>query len=147
MKLVRDFGTACAEHHNQSVRNVASCHVQCDEVWAFCYAKAKNVPEERQGTGVGDVWTWTAIDADSKLILSYLCGGRSAEWGYKFMEHLASRVSRRIQITPDGHLVYAQAVEGAFGMDVDYATLIKLYGRVTQAQYGGETLGAATLRF
>ena len=74
------------------------------------------------------MWTWTAIDADSKLILSYLCGGRDAEWAYKFMEDLASRVTTRIQITTDGHRAYAEAVEGAFGMDVDYAMLIKLYG-------------------
>jgi IS1 family transposase len=103
-------------------------HVQCDEVWAFCYAKAKNVPEDKLGTGAGDVWTWTALDADSKLIISYLCGGRDAKWAYMFMEDLASRVSSRIQITTDGHRAYAQAVEGAFGMDVDYAMLIKIYG-------------------
>ncbi len=96
--------------------------------WSFCYAKEKNVPVEKQGTGAGSVWTWTAIDADSKLILSYLCGGRDAEWACKFMEDLASRVTTRIQITTDGHRAYAGAVEGAFGMDVDYAMLIKLYG-------------------
>jgi hypothetical protein len=92
------------------------------------YAKAKNVPEEKKGVGAGDVWTWTAIDADSKLILSYLCGGRDASWACQFMEDLASRVTTRIQITTDGHRAYAEAVEGAFGMDVDYAMLIKLYG-------------------
>ncbi|MGB6431660.1 MAG: hypothetical protein WBF06_13825 [Candidatus Acidiferrales bacterium] len=128
IKLIRDFGKTCADHHNRAVRNVHSRRVQCDEAWSFCYAKATNVPEEKLGTGAGDVWTWTAIDADSKLVLSYLCGGRSAEWGYKFMEDLASRVSSRIQITTDGHRVYAEAVEGAFGMDVDYAMLIKVYG-------------------
>jgi IS1 family transposase len=128
LKLIRDFGKVCAEHHNRAVRGMASRRVQCDEVWAFCYAKAKNVPEEKLGTGAGDVWTWTAIDAESKLIISYLCGGRDAAWAYKFMEDLASRVSSRIQITTDGHRAYAQAVEGAFGMDVDYAMLIKLYG-------------------
>jgi len=128
LKLVEDFGKVCTEHHNKTVRNVASRRVQCDEVWAFCYAKAKNVPEEKQGSGAGDVWTWTAIDADSKLILSYLCAGRDAQCAYQFMEDLASRVSTRIQITSDGLRVYAQAVEGAFGMNVDYAMLIKLYG-------------------
>jgi IS1 family transposase len=128
LKLICDFGKVCAEHHDRAVRGVASKHVQCDEVWAFCYAKAKNVSEEKQGTGAGDVWTWTAIDADSKLIISYLCGGRDAAWAYQFMEDLASRVSTRVQITTDGHRAYAQAVEGAFGMDVDYAMLIKLYG-------------------
>jgi IS1 family transposase len=133
IKLIRDFGRTCADHHNRAVRNVRARRIQCDEAWSFCYAKAKNVPEEKLGTGAGDVWTWTAIDADSKLVLSYLCGGRSAEWGYKFMEDLASRVSSRVQITTDGHRAYAEAVEGAFGMDVDYAMLIKLYGNDAEA--------------
>ena len=128
LKLIQDFGKVCADHHNRAVRGVNCRRVQCDEVWAFCYAKAKNVPNEKLGTGAGDVWTWTAIDADSKLIISYLCGGRGASWAYQFMEDLASRVSTRIQITTDGHRAYADAVEGAFGMDVDYAMLIKLYG-------------------
>jgi IS1 family transposase len=122
------MGAACAAFHNEAVRGVRVERVQCDEVWSFCYAKEKNVPVEKQGTGAGSVWTWTAIDADSKLILSYLCGGRDASWARKFMEDLASRVTTRIQITTDGHRAYAEAVEGAFGMDVDYAMLIKLYG-------------------
>jgi IS1 family transposase len=128
LKLVRDMGTACAAFHNSTVRGVRVERVQCDEVWSFCYAKEKNVPLEQQGTGAGSVWTWIAIDADSKLVLSYLCGGRDASWACKFMEDLASRVTTRIQITTDGHRAYAEAVEGAFGMDVDYAMLIKLYG-------------------
>ena len=128
MKLIPELGVACARHHNAVVRGVKARHVQCDEVWSFCYAKEKNVPVEKQGTGAGSVWTWTAIDADSKLILSYLCGGRDASWAKKFMEDLASRVATRIQITTDGHRAYAEAVEGAFGMEVDYAMLIKLYG-------------------
>jgi IS1 family transposase len=110
------------------VNNVNSRRVQCDEVWSFCYAKEKNVPEEKKTSGAGSVWLWTAIDADSKLLLSYLCGGRDASWAIQFMKDLASRVSTRIQITTDGHRAYAEAVEGAFGMDVDYAMLIKLYG-------------------
>jgi hypothetical protein len=85
-KLIRDLGAACLEHHNATVRNVPTQYVQCDEVWSFCYAKAKNVPEQKKGTGAGDVWTWTAIDADSKLILSYLCGGRDAEWATSIHE-------------------------------------------------------------
>jgi len=128
LKLVRDFGVACAAHNNAIVRDVRSRRVQCDEVWSFCYAKAKNVSDEKKAEGAGDVWTWTAIDADSKLILSYLCGGRDASWARKFMEDLASRLTTRIQITTDGHRAYAEAVEGAFGMQVDYAMLIKLYG-------------------
>jgi IS1 family transposase len=128
LKLIRDMGAACAEFHNSAVRGVAVQRVQCDEIWSFCYAKEKNVPQKKQGTGAGSVWTWVAIDEDSKLILSYLCGGRDAEWACRFMEDLASRVTTRIQITTDGHCAYAEAVEGAFGMDVDYAMLIKLYG-------------------
>jgi IS1 family transposase len=128
LKLIRDMGAACAAFHNEAARGVKVERVQCDEVWSFCYAKEKNVPESKQGTGAGSVWTWTAIDADTKLILSYLCGGRDASWACKFMEDLASRVTTRIQITTDGHRAYAEAVEGAFGMNVDYAMLIKLYG-------------------
>jgi IS1 family transposase len=128
LKLLCDLGAACAAHHNATVRNVRSRRVQCDEVWSFCYAKEKNVPEHKQGTGAGSVWTWTAIDADSKLMISYLCGGRDASYACQFMEDLASRVSTRIQITTDGFRAYADAVEGAFGMNVDYAMLIKLYG-------------------
>jgi IS1 family transposase len=128
LKLLCDLGKACADHHNTAVRNVRSQRVQCDEVWSFVGAKEKNVPQEKQGTGAGSVWLWTAIDADSKLMLSYLCGGRDASWACQFMEDLASRVSTRIQITTDGHRAYAEAVEGAFGMEVDYAMLIKLYG-------------------
>jgi IS1 family transposase len=128
LKLIRDMGAACASFHNRAVRNVPASRVQCDEIWSFCYAKEKNVPVEKEGTGAGSIWTWTAIDADSKLIISYLCGGRDASWACQFMEDLASRVTTRIQITTDGHRAYAEAVEGAFGMDVDYAMLIKLYG-------------------
>lgn len=128
LKLVCDLGEVCASHHNVAVRGVHSCRVQCDEIWSFCYAKEKNVPEEKKAEGAGSVWTWIGIDADSKLILSYLCGGRDAAWACKFMEDLASRVTTRIQITTDGHRAYAEAVEGAFGMNVDYAMLIKLYG-------------------
>jgi IS1 family transposase len=127
-KLLCDLGKACADHHNATIRGIRSRRIQCDEVWSFCYAKAKNVPEEKKNSGAGDVWLWTGIDADSKLILSYLCGGRDADWATQFMEDLASRLATRIQITTDGLKAYAVAVEGAFGMDVDYAMLIKLYG-------------------
>lgn len=128
LKLIRDMGATCAEFHDSAVRGVKARRIQCDEVWSFCYAKEKNVPEKMKDSGAGSVWTWIAIDPDSKLVLSYLCGGRDAEWAYRFMEDLASRVTTRIQITTDGLRAYAEAVEGAFGMDVDYAMLIKLYG-------------------
>jgi len=128
LKLIGDMGTACAEFHDRTVRNLTARRVQCDEVWSFCYAKEKNVPKDMKDSGAGSVWTWIAIDADSKLVISYLCGGRGADWACRFMEYLASRLTTRIQITTDGHRAYADAVEGAFGMDVDYAMLIKLYG-------------------
>jgi IS1 family transposase len=131
LKLIRDMGWACKAHHDSTVRGVRAQRVQCDEIWSFCYAKEKNVPIEKQGTGAGSVWTWTAIEADSKLIISYLCGGRDAAWACDFMEDLASRVTTRIQLTTDGHRAYAEAVEGAFGFEVDYAMLIKLYGAPT----------------
>jgi IS1 family transposase len=126
-KLLVELGEACDAFHDKNVRNVASKRVQCDEIWSFVGAKAKNVPRERDGQW-GDVWTWTALDADTKLMISYAVGNRGAETANYFMEDLASRVASRIQITTDGHKVYAQAIEGAFGADVDYAMLIKLYG-------------------
>ena len=127
--LLVDAGKACIEHHDRTVRRVASKRVQCDEIWAFCYAKQKNVetakaaPEE-----AGDVWTWTAIDADSKLIVSYLVGGRDAGYASEFMQDVASRLANRVQLTTDGLKAYLDAVEDAFGGDIDYAQLIKLYG-------------------
>jgi IS1 family transposase len=128
LKLLADMGCACAEYHNRMVRNVRSRRIQCDEIWAFVYAKQKNVSAEQMEKGAGDVWTWTAIDADTKLIISYTLGTRGAPTAYEFMQDLASRVSTRVQLTTDGHRVYAEAVEGAFGMDVDYAMLVKIYG-------------------
>jgi IS1 family transposase len=128
LKLLADLGSICAQYHNALVRSVNAKRVQCDEIWNFCYAKAKNVPVEKKGSGAGDVWTWVGIDADTKLIVSYLVGGRDAEWGCQFMEDLSSRISGRIQLTTDGHRVYAEAVEQAFGADIDYAMLVKLYG-------------------
>jgi IS1 family transposase len=127
--LLVDAGKACAEHHDLAVRNVASKRIQADEIWSFCYAKQKNVatakaaPEE-----AGDVWTWTALDADSKLIISYLVGGRDAGYANEFMEDVAGRLANRVQLTTDGHKAYLEAVDGAFGSDVDYAMLVKLYG-------------------
>jgi IS1 family transposase len=128
LSLLADLGLACADYHDENVRGVASKRIQCDEIWSFCYGKDKNVSNEQKANGAGSLWTWTALDADSKLIVSYLCGGRDAAWAMDFMKDVASRVTTRIQITTDGHRAYAEAVEGAFGMDVDYAMLIKLYG-------------------
>jgi len=127
-KLLLDIGAACERFQDSTLRNLKSRRIQCDEIWAFVYAKAKNVPERMRGAwGVGDVWTWTAIDADSKLIPSWAVGRRDGATGYAFMLDLASRLSNRVQLTTDGHKVYLEAVEGAFGNDIDYAMLVKTY--------------------
>lgn len=136
-KLLEDVGKACAAYHEANVRGVSAKRVQCDEIWSFCYAKAKNVatakaaPEE-----AGDVWTWTALDADSKLIVSYLVGGRDAEYANAFISDLKDRLTNRVQLTTDGHKAYLDAVEEAFGADVDYAMLVKLYGASPDASKG-----------
>lgn len=132
LSLLADLGKVCADYHDEHVRKVAAKRIQCDEIWSFCYAKEKNVSSEKKAEGAGSLWTWTALDADSKLIVSYLCGGRDASWAKSFMEDVASRLTTRVQITTDGHRAYLDAIEGAFGMDVDYAVLIKLYGSPAQ---------------
>src|SRR5271170_5198585 len=111
LKLLADLGTVCAEYHDEHVRNIKAKRIQCDEVWSFCYGKEKNVSDEKKAEGAGSLWTWTAIDADSKLIVSYLCGGRDASYARLFMEDVALRLSTRVQITTDGHKAYIEAVE------------------------------------
>jgi IS1 family transposase len=128
-KLLVDLGTACAAYHDDHVRNLACERVQVDEIWSFCYAKQKNVPADKRGTfGYGDVWTWTAIDADTKLIVSYHVGGRSGDYAEDFMWDVAGRLTNRVQLTSDGHNAYLRAVEEAFGTSIDYAQLVKIYG-------------------
>jgi IS1 family transposase len=128
-KLLRDAGLACAAYHDTHVRNVNSRRVQCDEIWSFIYAKQKNVKGAKAAPPrAGDVWTWTAIDADSKLIVSWLVGGRDSEYALALMDDLRSRLTNRVQLTTDGHKAYLEAVEGAFGGDIDYAMLVKIYG-------------------
>ena len=128
-KLLVDVGTACAEYQDKGLRNLPCKRVQCDEVWSFCYAKEKNVPAEMKGQfGYGDVWTWTAICADTKLIASWMVGRRDGEAAKEFIADLAGRLANRVQLTTDGHKPYLQAVEDSFGVDVDYAMLVKLYG-------------------
>ena len=132
--LLVDAGKACAEHHDRRVRNVASKRIQADEIWSFCYAKQKNVATAKAAPdGAGDVWTWTALDADSKLIVAFLVGGRDAGYATEFMDDVASRLANRVQLTTDGHKAYLDAVEGAFGAGVDYAMLVKMYGETTTA--------------
>lgn len=133
-KLLVDLGTACDSYHDSNVRNVRVQRLQCDEIWAFVGAKAKNATDEQKAQGWGDIWTWTAIDADSKLCVSYLVGGRDAGWAHEFMEDCAHRVVGRIQLTTDGHRPYLEAVEGAFGMDCDYAQLQKIYGTAPESE-------------
>lgn len=129
LKLLADVGQACAEYQDGTLRNLSCKRIQCDEIWSFCYAKDKNVPEDKQGQfGYGDVWTWTAICADSKLVPSFYIGSRDIESAKVFMKDLASRMKHRIQITTDGHKAYIEAVEDAFGSDVDYSQIVKLYG-------------------
>src|SRR2546421_4320681 len=136
-KLMIDAGKACAWYHDEHVRNLNSRRVQVDEIWTFTYAKQKNVAKAKAAPeGAGDTWTWTAIDADSKLMISWLVGERTAEYGLAFMDDLRARLANRVQLTSDGHRSYLDAVEGAFGSDVDYAQLVKIYGTVTGAALG-----------
>lgn len=130
-KLLVEAGEACLILHDETVHNVKASRIQCDEIWSFCYAKDKNVPAAKDAPeGAGDVWTWTAIDADTKLIVSYFVGDRSGQSAIALMDDLRSRLSNRVQLTTDGHRAYLEAVEGAFGADVDYAQLVKMYGNV-----------------
>lgn len=126
-KLLVDVGRACEKFHNETVKQIKSKRVQCDEIWAFCYAKQKNVTQEMP-EGSGDVWTWTAIDADSKLIISWLVGSRDADAASAFMNDIAMRLDSRVQLTTDGLNKYVEAVGDNFGSYIDYAQLVKMYG-------------------
>jgi hypothetical protein len=126
-KLLVDAGKACMAHHDQYVRRVKASRIQVDEIWTFTYAKQKNVTADAP-EGAGDTWTWTAIDAETKLIVSYLVGQRDAECALDFMHDLRSRLRNRVQLTSDGLVTYLTAVEKTFGADVDYAQLVKIYG-------------------
>lgn len=128
-KMLADAGTVCAQMHDELVRNVKSKRVQCDEIWAFNYCKERNRPTAKAAPrDAGDIWTWTGIDADSKLIVSYLVGDRSGQAAIELMDDLRARLANRVQVSTDGHRAYLEAVEGAFGADVDYAQVIKMYG-------------------
>jgi IS1 family transposase/lambda repressor-like predicted transcriptional regulator len=128
-KLLVDVGTACAEYQDKALRDLKCKRIQCDEIWSFCYSKQKNVAPEKQGVlGYGDVWTWTAIDADSKLVPSWLVGLRDATYAKAFVSDLSGRLANRVQLTTDGLKLYVNAVEDAFGADIDFAMLVKLYG-------------------
>ena len=129
-KLLVEVGAVCSDYQDRVFRNLKLRRIQCDEIWSFVYAKEKNVTPEMLERGyAGSVWTWTAIDAETKLIPSWRVGGRDAHTGKEFLDDLASRLATRVQLTTDGHKAYLIAVEGAFGAGVDYAMLVKLYGR------------------
>lgn len=128
-KFLVDLGAACSAYQNDALRGIHSRRVQCDEIWSFVYAKAKNVPTEKRDTfGYGDVWTWTGLDADSKLMISWRVGPRDGATACEFMKDLAGRLANRVQLTTDGHKPYLAAVEDAFGSDIDYSMLVKIYG-------------------
>ena len=128
IKLLLDVGAACEEYQDRNLVNIKARRVQCDEIWSFIYAKAKNVSEEHAGElGYGDTWTWTAIEADSKLLITWAVGRRDGFTASGFIADLAARLANRVQLTTDGHKVYLEAVEGAFGSEIDYAMLVKMY--------------------
>lgn len=134
-KMLCDAGEAAIMHHHENVQNVTASRIQCDEIWSFCHAKQKNVPTAKAApVGAGDVWTWTALDADTKLIVTYLVGGRDADCAVEFLDNLRQRLANRVQLTTDGHKAYLNAVEDVFGADVDYAKLVKIYGAPSDGQ-------------
>jgi len=148
-KLLLDLGRACAGFQDRALRNLLCQRLQCDEIWSFCYSKQKNVPREHRGEfGYGDVWTWTALDADTKLVPAWLVSDRSTGAATEFMQSLAARLRHRVQLTTDGHRAYLWAVEIAFGERIDFAQLVKLYGneRPGEARYSpGFVTGTRTM--
>jgi IS1 family transposase len=129
LKLLVDLGAACESYQRTVLVDLPCKRIQCDEIWTFVGAKSANVPlEKRERAGLGSIWTWTALDADSKLMVSWFVGGRDAGFAHAFMHDVASRLANRVQLTTDGHKAYLTAVQEAFGEEVDFAQLVKLYG-------------------
>lgn len=151
-KLLGELGPVCAQYMDQTLRNLTCRRVQCDEIWSFCYSKAKNVPPHLKGVlGYGDVWTWVAMDAETKLVLSYLVGSRGPYNCYEFIKDVAARLASRVQLSTDGLYWYVDAVDHAFGIDVDYGMIEKHYGKVggdatAATRYSPATITAATKR-
>lgn len=150
-KLFIEAGRACATYQDKTLRDLRCKRLQLDEIWSFAFAKQKNVLTAKSTPkDAGDVWTWVAIDADTKLVPSWRIGDRSSETGLAFVDDLAKRLANRVQITSDGHRAYLGAIEGAFGGDVDYAMLVKLYGASPESAKGryspGECIGAIKTR-
>lgn len=132
-----DAGKVCAAYHDNHVRRLKAKRIQVDEIWSFIYTKEKNVPSAKAApNGAGDAWTWTALDADSKLIAAYFVGDRDGECAMWFIDGLRQRLANRVQLTSDGHKAYLEAVEGAFGADIDYAQLVKIYGSAPDSAKG-----------
>jgi IS1 family transposase len=135
LKLLHDAGLACMKYHDTKLNNLSCKHIQCDEIWSFCYAKQAHVPKEKQGIfGFGDVWTWVALDADTKLVVSWLVGLRTMECATAFVNDLKSRLANKVQLTTDGYKIYLDAVDNAFGRDIDFAQLIKIYGEQPESE-------------
>lgn len=144
IKLLIASGKACLKYQQETLVNLPCKRIQCDEIWSFCYAKEKNCSKEMKAKNYGDCWTWTALCDTTKLVPSWYVGTRDSSAAYHFMHDLASRLSSRVQITTDGHRAYLSAVESAFGSEIDYGMLVKIYGsqpesdiRYSPAQYMG----------
>ncbi len=135
VKLLENLGMACAEYQDKAFRNLTCKKVQCDEIWSFVGSKAKNVSPDKEGVfGYGDVWTWVSMGADTKLVPCWLVGARNAESAHEFISDLASRLANKVQLTTDGQKTYLEAVESAFGGEIDYAQLVKIYGATPSKQ-------------
>jgi hypothetical protein len=135
IKLLEDAGQAFSEYQDRALVNLPCKRIQVDEAWAFCYAKQKNVPTAKAAPGgAGDIWTWVGLCADTKLVASFHVGSRDSEAAMTFLDDLAPRLASRVQLTSDGHRPYLEAVEGAFGADIDYAMLVKIYGAAPEGQ-------------
>ena len=135
IKLLEDAGQAFSEYQDRALVNLPCKRIQVDEAWAFCYAKQKNVPTAKAAPeGAGDIWTWVGLDADTKLVASWYVGARDSEAAATFIDDLAPRLASRVQLTSDGHKPYLEAIEGAFGADIDYAMLVKVYGAAPEGQ-------------
>ncbi len=134
-KLLEEVGAACLDYQDEHLRDLPCKRVQCDEAWAFCYAKQKNIPTAKAAPAdAGDVWTWVAMCADTKIVPCWHVGDRNADAAYEFMSDLAGRLTNRVQLTTDGHGAYLNAVDGTFGLDVDYGMLVKRYGEEPAGQ-------------
>ena len=142
-KLLRDIGRVCAEYQDETLRDLSCKRIECDEIWSFCYKKQKNVRDDEWNRPYGDVWTYVGIDVDTKLVPSWIIGQRHAGCARPFIEDLASRLRNRVQLTTDGHRPYLEAVAGAFGDQIDYAMLVKLYGPDTNAKGGDKRYSPA----